>query len=417
MNMHPVLIIYLRTINKTLMPRKHNLWWGPPLNFDDRKYSRKISWLELFYDLVYAAAIGQLTHQIAAHPTWGTLGNAFFLFCLIFWSWVNGSQYYDLHGDDSIRTRLTTFWQMLAVAAVALTIPDVFEGHHQGFVVAFGMVQIIITYLWWSVGLYDPSHRVFNKFYTINYLLSLTLIIISYFTEYSIAVYLWIPVLLLNLSAPLTAARTVVSVMKTRGQVFTASEAIVERFGQFTIIVLAESILGTVNGFAEVKEKQLAEWFVFLLAILIAFLLWSLYFDMTSEQETKTGYNYMEWFIFLHFPLLASLGTVGACMKVFLADLSAGLPLQLQWMFCISLAIILWTIASLSRIMKEEEEDRAYIKPVSRLLIVLGFFLLVVPLFEPYLNTLAFLSVIAVILFVPVFVGIRSWVRYKFFET
>ncbi len=27
-------------------------WWGPPKNFSERKNERKISWLELFYDLV-----------------------------------------------------------------------------------------------------------------------------------------------------------------------------------------------------------------------------------------------------------------------------------------------------------------------------------------------------------------------------
>ena len=61
---------------------------------------------------------------------------------------------------------------MLAVAAVAITIQDAFEGYHKGFAIAFAVIQCIITYLWWSVGLYDPSHRVFNKFYTINYLLA-----------------------------------------------------------------------------------------------------------------------------------------------------------------------------------------------------------------------------------------------------
>jgi hypothetical protein len=111
--------------------RKHQSpqWWGPPKNFADRKNERKISWLELFYDLVYVAAIGQLTHRIAVSPTWSTVGYSFLLFCMIFWSWVNGSQYYDLHGGDGIRTRLLTFWQMLGVAAVAITMPDVFGGN------------------------------------------------------------------------------------------------------------------------------------------------------------------------------------------------------------------------------------------------------------------------------------------------
>ncbi len=101
---------------------------------------------------------------------------------MVFWSWVNGSEYYDLHGGDGIRTRLLTFWQMLGVAAVAITMPDVFDGSQQGFAITFAVVQFLITYLWWSVGLYDHSHRVFNKFYTINYSIAFALFILSIFT-------------------------------------------------------------------------------------------------------------------------------------------------------------------------------------------------------------------------------------------
>jgi low temperature requirement protein LtrA len=398
------------------MDNKHkNLWWGPPKNFNERQYERKISWLELFYDLVYVAAISQLTSYLAAHPSWKETGYSFLLFSLVFWSWVNGSQYYDLHGNDSIRTRLFTFLQMLAVAAVAITIQDAFEGYHQGFAIAFAVIQSIITYLWWSVGLYDPSHRVFNKYYTFNYITAFILLIISVFTSHQASTILWIIVLLLNLTPSLTGARTIVRVLKQRGQIFTASETIVERFGLFTIIVLAESILGTVTGIAEIKDKHPVAWVAFILGILIAFLLWSLYFDMTSEQETKNGYSYMQWLIFLHFPLLASLSVVGACIKVLITNMEAGNHLTVQWLFCISVAAILFMIVGITKIMKEEEEDRAYIRPVSGLLIAAGIIILLIPL-SGYLNTLPFLFIIAVILFVPVFIGTRSWVRYKFFS-
>jgi hypothetical protein len=38
-----------------------------------------------------------------------------------------------------------------------------------------------------------------------------------------------------------------------------------------------------------------------------------------------------------------------------------------------------------------------------------------IPLFGHYLKTLSFLCIITVILFVPVFAGIRGWIKYKFF--
>jgi low temperature requirement protein LtrA len=393
-----------------------NLWWGPPRNFNERKNERKISWLELFYDLVYVAAIAQLTHHLSAHLSWSDLAFSFLLFSLIFWSWVNGSQYYDLHGSDSIRTRLLTFWQMLAMAAIAISIPDAFEGHHQSFVIAFMVIQLLITYLWFSVGFYDPSHRVFNKFYTINYLLAFVLLFISIFTSYSTAIILFIPVLILNLTPSLIGARTIIRVLKQRGQVFSASASLVERFGLFTIIVLAESILATVTGIAGLKEKPAEAWIAFILGILIAFLLWSIYFDMTSEQETKPGYKYLQWFIFLHYPLLMALGVVGAAIRILLDNLHAPSQQKLLWIFSTAIATILVMIVCISAIMKEEEEDRAYIRPVSRILLVTCIIVLIMPAFIPNPGAVTFLSIMAGILFIPVFIGIRSWVRFKFFQ-
>jgi len=393
-----------------------NSWWGPPKNFSDRKDERKISWLELFYDLVYVAAIGQLTHHLAMHVSWGVAGYSFLLFALIFWSWVNGSQYYDLHGNDSVRTRLFTLLQMLAVAAVAVSVNDAFDGHQQSFAICFAAIEVIIAYLWWSTGIWDPSHRKFSKFYTFNYGLAFLLLVVSVFTSYTTATVLWILALLLNLTPGLTGARTIINGLRARGEVFSASAALVERFGLFTIIVLAESILAIVGGIAEVKDKHPLAWLSFILSIIITFLLWSLYFDMTSEQEVKKGYANLQWLIFLHFPLLASFGMVGACLKVIIEETHTAANSPVRWIFCTALAVILFMIVCIAAIMKEEEEDRSYIKPVSRLLVVAGTIILLLPLAGAYLNTIFFLCIISLVLLVPVFVGIRSWIKYKFFS-
>jgi len=303
---------------------------------------------------------------------------------------------------------------MLALASVAITIKDSFEESHQGFVISFAVIQCLITYLWWSVGLYDPSHRVFNKYYTFNYIIALILLIISFFTTHRVATILWIVVLLIDLTPGLTGARTIVRVLKERGQIFSASATLIERFGLFTIIVLAESILGTVTGIAELKDKNPAAWIAFILGIFISFLIWSIYFDMTSEQETKQGYNYLQWLIFLHFPLLAALGTTGACLKAMLINMQSGLSEYLQWIFCSALAIILLSIAGITKIMKEEEEDRSYINPMRSILFVISFIILLLPLIKATNDPMIFLSSIAVILLIPVIVGVRSWIRYRF---
>jgi len=394
---------------------KHRPWWGAPKNFSERKHERKIGWLELFFDLVYVAAIGQLTHNVAAHPSFHTVAFSFLLFSLVFWSWVNGSQYYDLHGNDGLRTRLLTFWQMLAMAAVSITISDAFEGNHKPFAITFMMLQLMITYLWWSVGYYDKEHRKYNIFYTTHYSISFILLLISVFTTADTATVLWIIVFLFNATPPLTVARRVVSELKKQGQVFSASAAIVERFGLLTIIIMTESILSTVSGIEGFKDKQPAMWIAFILGILISFLLWNIYFDMTSEQETKKGYKYMQLLIFIHFPLLASLSIIGASIKVLLINMEHELPRGVEWMFCIALFILLYSIVALTKIMQEDAEERSYIKPVSRKLLICGACVLIIPLIGN-LHTLEFMGIVAFILFIPVVVGVRAWIKYKYGE-
>jgi hypothetical protein len=71
-------------------------------------------------------------------------------------------------------------------------------------------------------------------------------------------------------------------------------------------------------------------------------------------------------------------------------------------------------IAALTHIMKENEEERSYIKPVSRLLILAAVFILLIPLLAAWLKTALILGIVSLILFVPVLIGIRSWVMFKF---
>jgi hypothetical protein len=42
-----------------------------------------------------------------------------------------------------------------------------------------------------------------------------------------------------------------------------------------------------------------------------------------------------------------------------------------EWIFSVAISIILIMVVGLARIMREEEEDRAYIRPVSKLLLAI----------------------------------------------
>src|SRR4051812_24271574 len=92
-------------------------WWGAPRKFDPNFEERRISWLELFYDLVYVIAISRITHMLSSDLSVSTFAGYCSLFALIFWGWLNGSLYHDIHGNLGLRTRLITLWQMMIISA------------------------------------------------------------------------------------------------------------------------------------------------------------------------------------------------------------------------------------------------------------------------------------------------------------
>lgn len=94
--------------------------WQPPGRYEDRATDRRVTFLELFFDLVFVVVISQLAHHLAAHPSWSGVGWFVFLFYAVWSSWLNGTLYHDLHTTNDISVRVFTFAQMLAVSVMAV---------------------------------------------------------------------------------------------------------------------------------------------------------------------------------------------------------------------------------------------------------------------------------------------------------
>ena len=97
------------------------IWWRPPRNISDRETERSVTFLELFYDLVYVILIAELAHTLSKHVNLGGVLGFAFLFVIVWIAWVNGTMYHELHGNNDIRTRVFTFLQMLTVAMKLLS--------------------------------------------------------------------------------------------------------------------------------------------------------------------------------------------------------------------------------------------------------------------------------------------------------
>lgn len=286
-------------------------WWGAPKKFSTDFEERKISWLELFYDLIYVIAIATITHHVSEHLNFAGMLDFFYLFTMIFWGWLNGSLYHDLHGTTGLRTKLMTLWQMMIVAALVITLNTSMTNYIFNSTIVVMIMQFYITYLWWSVGIYDKAHRKLNVPYTVLYLLSLVLMFVSLFVEQEYVRPIFYLTLVLNYLPPFITQ----TVLKRKTMELNLSSSMTERLGLFTIIIFGEVVLGVISGTKSLNELNGMIWINFGLGIGIVFSLWWLFFTLVSDRNCKSGFIKASLLEILYIPTLLGLVLLGAAFR------------------------------------------------------------------------------------------------------
>ena len=367
-------------------------WWGPPKKFDPHFEKRSISWLELFYDLVYVIAISRITHHLAMHMSVDGFWQYACLFILVFWGWLNGSLYYDLHGNRGLRTRLMTLWQVMIIAALAVTIDQPSPTWYVNTTIAFMIMQLFITYAWWSVGFYDKSHRRYSRPYTILFLLALALMALSLCVPRAFAKFIVIAISICNYSPPFIAN----VLLRRSSLVLNLSSSMAERLGLFTIIVFGEVVLGVVNGIGKVNNLDFSAWLNFAFAISIVFALWWIFFTLTSNRNAKSGFVVATSLELLCIPTLMSLGLIAAGFS-YLFD-SNEINQSLNIVFNCAVAAFLIGINLMMGLLEYHDIFRSIERPVRMSLLVTAVVLIGCSLVNFKLDTQYHLLVVLAIL-------------------
>jgi len=367
-------------------------WWGPPKKFDRDIKERRISWLELFYDLVYVIAIARITHHLSLHISINGFLEYASLFILIFWGWINGSLYHDLHGNEGLRTRLMTLWQMMIIAALAITIDHPTGKPYFNTTIVLMIMQLYITYMWWSVGIYDKSHRQYNKPYAIVYLLAFAIMGISLLLSPGWVKVLVPLVIICNFSPPFIAQR----LLQRSSLDLNLTSSMSERLGLFTIIVFGEVVLGVVNGISEMDITGISTWLKFAFALAIVFALWWIFFTMASNRNAKKGFTNATLLELLYIPALISLGLIAASFSS-LSHADHSLH-SLQKVFGYGMTIFFISIGLMMGLLETPDKIRIIIRPVRVSLFIVALVFLFSPLVITNLDSLYYLLVIIIIL-------------------
>ncbi|MEM7737890.1 MAG: low temperature requirement protein A [Deinococcota bacterium] len=392
------------------MNLKTRLWWQPARKAVDRRDDRSVSFLELFYDLVYVVLVAQVTHAFAAHLDLKHLGHFVFLFTIVWWAWLNGTTYHEYHGNNDIRTRLFTFAQMFAVAGMAVFAHSAMGEGSRGFAFCYGLFQLILSILWWRLAVHDPEHHVANRPFVIAFSMSTLLFFASIFVATPFRFYMWTAAVLLSLLQPL-----VMFVLRPR--VYTQSHhralhfspALVERFGLFNILVLAEVVVGVVNGLAERHHLVPLAFGVAGLGLCIAIMMWWLYFDFVSHRHPHAGQANGATWIYMHLFISLSIAMTGATVLNVVEH--AGEPLEptVRWLLVSAVATYVLCLVPLMRVIQILPQLRTANNLASTILASIA--LVIVLLGFTTLNALPLLVIIVVLMAVPVVYAVVIWVQ------
>jgi len=389
-----------------------NLWWGPPKKFNAIPEERKITWLELFFDLVYVILISSATHHLYGHYTFTNLLDYFLLFALIFWGWLNGSLYYELHGTEGLRTRLMMLWQIMAAAAIAVTIKNSEEFFSKATIFTFSILEMYLIYLWWSIGLYDKQHRKLNMPYTICFCLAAFLLLLSFFANGQ--KWLIVGAIILNFIPPIVS-KVIHRIRKLPVNTMW-SESMNERLGLLTIILLGEVILGITNGLTPNLTNRPEAWIIFVLCILLTFVVWWLLFTLTSDRPVR-AYT-ANWYLLpiLYIPTLSALGLLGALFSE-TAQMGSIIPdgntsfETINFLIGVCIALILIGISGISNFMDYptvSQTDRQRIR--SAFIYAASLIVIVSVLCRNEKGTI-YLSILLCILFILIFLLNLMWYK------
>jgi low temperature requirement protein LtrA len=243
---------------------------------------RRVSTLELFFDLVFVFAVTQASHLLLAELSWRGAGRALIALLVVWWAWNYTTWVTNELDPEKAAVRLLLLALALGSLLLAVAIPEAFGARGLLFAGSYVAIQVVRhTYLTFAPGPGTIERERAGR-------------ILAWFAFAGVfwiagglahgweRPALWVVALLIDYGAPLVVfwipGRG--SIRETAWDVETSHFA--ERFQLFVIIALGESVVLTGATTSEL-HLTVARVAAFVLAFASTAALWWLYFDYVAR--------------------------------------------------------------------------------------------------------------------------------------
>lgn len=244
----------------------------------------RVTYIELFFDLVFVFAVTQLSHTLLKHLTWDGVTHTLLLFLAVWWVWIYTSWVTNWLDPERTPVRLLLLAMMLAGLLLSTSLPGAFHDKALPFAAAYVFMQVGRSlFTIWGLGSASPANT--RNFQRISIWLSLSgvLWIAGAFANDGERMGYWIVALAIEYAGP-SAGFWVPRLGKSTTADWNVEGAhLAERCSLFIIIALGESILVTGATFAELEWRWI-DVAAFATAFVGTVAMWWIYFDTGAER-------------------------------------------------------------------------------------------------------------------------------------
>jgi low temperature requirement protein LtrA len=274
----------------------------------------RVTYVELFFDLVFVFAVTQLSHSLLGKLTVEGAGQTLLLLLAVWWSWIYTCWWTNWLDPDRPPVRAMMFVLMLAGMLLSAAIPNAFG--HEGLLFAGAYVFMQLARAFFMLGALrgrdDGNYRNFRRI--VCWLLASSAFwIAGGFAEGHGRTLLWILALGIECVGPVVGF-----VVPGLGRSTTADWRVdgahmAERCALFVIIALGESILVT-GATAASHPATAANVGAFLVAFLGTVAMWWIYFNIGAERGSRAfagaadpGRIARAVYTYFHIPIVAGI--------------------------------------------------------------------------------------------------------------
>ena len=257
------------------------------LSIYDRPRPRPTTELELFFDLVFVAAVSGLGALLEDdHSLMGAI-TFVGLLTAVWWAWISFSYFADLFGDKGLLNRVALLTAMLGACMIAVTVRNGVSDDSSWFAATFAVLFLVLGALYLVAYRSLDNYRRFCCCYLVGSLVGAGCWLASLAVAPPARYWIWVLGVAANmiLSGPLAYLPERPFPRQT--------SHMPERFSSFTLIVLGESVLAVVIGLDPTLGGSSAA--TAIAGFVIAAAIWSVYFSRYEADAITCALEQKGW--------------------------------------------------------------------------------------------------------------------------